>query len=95
MLGRWGHIWSMICSLHFNENALLLCQYVLIVKLGNSIWGKCSLLSFLDAGVGAAQCLGELYRNFGRRIVSGLLETTNIVVKLLKFSEVFKFFLIK
>lgn len=42
-------------------------------------------------GVGAAQCLGELYRYFGRRIVSGLLETSNIVGKLLKFIEVFKF----
>ncbi|KAL3844866.1 hypothetical protein ACJIZ3_002269 [Penstemon smallii] len=38
---------------------------------------------------GAAQCLGELYRYFGRRIISGLLETTNIVAKLLKFAEDF------
>lgn len=40
--------------------------------------------------IGAAQCLGELYRYFGRRITSGLLETTSIVTKLLKFSEVSK-----
>ncbi|EPS72441.1 hypothetical protein M569_02317, partial [Genlisea aurea] len=38
---------------------------------------------------GATQCLGELYRYFGRRIHSGLLETINIVVKLLKFNEDF------
>ncbi|PIA63576.1 hypothetical protein AQUCO_00201132v1 [Aquilegia coerulea] len=38
---------------------------------------------------GAAQCLGELYRRFGRRITSGLLETTNIAAKLMKFQEVF------
>ncbi|KAF5179035.1 Sweetie-like protein, partial [Thalictrum thalictroides] len=38
---------------------------------------------------GAAQCLGELYRRFGRRITSGLLETTNIAAKLMKFQEDF------
>lgn len=38
--------------------------------------------------VGAAQCLGELYRYFGRRITSGLLETTMIATKLIKFHEV-------
>ncbi|MCD7456258.1 hypothetical protein HAX54_031039 [Datura stramonium] len=38
---------------------------------------------------GAAECLGELYRYFGRRITSGLLETTTIVTKLLKFNEDF------
>ncbi|XP_026402924.1 protein SWEETIE [Papaver somniferum] len=38
---------------------------------------------------GAAQCLGELYRNFGRRITSGLLETTNIAAKLIRFNEDF------
>ncbi|KAL8476600.1 hypothetical protein ACS0TY_029047 [Phlomoides rotata] len=38
---------------------------------------------------GASQCLGELYLYFGRRILSGLLETTNIVAKLLKFTEDF------
>lgn len=53
----------------------------------------CSLFSgmiqyyFLSAA-GASQCLGILYRYFGRRIVSGLLETTSIVSKLLKFNEV-------
>lgn len=41
--------------------------------------------------VGAAQCLGELYKHFGRRITSGLLETTVIAAKLLKFNEVFLF----
>ncbi|PSR87811.1 HEAT repeat-containing protein isoform 1 [Actinidia chinensis var. chinensis] len=39
--------------------------------------------------VGAAQCLGELYHHFGRRITSGLLETTMIVTKLMKFNEDF------
>ncbi|XP_022772079.1 protein SWEETIE isoform X3 [Durio zibethinus] len=38
---------------------------------------------------GAAQCLGELYRHFGRRITSGLLETTIIATKLMKFLEDF------
>ncbi|XP_026407842.1 protein SWEETIE-like isoform X1 [Papaver somniferum] len=38
---------------------------------------------------GASQCLGELYRNFGRRITSGLLETTNIAAKLIRFNEDF------
>ncbi|KAK4279829.1 hypothetical protein QN277_011541 [Acacia crassicarpa] len=38
---------------------------------------------------GAAHCLGELYRHFGRRITSGLLETTIIASKLLKFNEEF------
>ncbi|XP_073155187.1 protein SWEETIE isoform X2 [Henckelia pumila] len=65
---------------------------------GISIYSRASSLQgFLSDGKkseaqkvsGAAQCLGELYRYFGRRIVSGLLETTNIVVKLLKFSEEF------
>ncbi|CAI9110693.1 OLC1v1010761C1 [Oldenlandia corymbosa var. corymbosa] len=56
-----------------------------------------SLQGFLSDGkksephrvAGAAQCLGELYRYFGRRITSGLLETTTIVGKLLKFNEDF------
>ncbi|KAJ4850066.1 hypothetical protein Tsubulata_019358 [Turnera subulata] len=38
---------------------------------------------------GAAQCLGELYRYFGRKITSGLLETTNIATKLMKSNEEF------
>ncbi|CAA7023533.1 unnamed protein product [Microthlaspi erraticum] len=38
---------------------------------------------------GAAQCLGELYRHFGRKITSGLSETTVIVTKLVKFNEDF------
>ncbi|KAI5432457.1 protein SWEETIE [Lathyrus oleraceus] len=38
---------------------------------------------------GAAQCLGELYKHFGRKITSGLLETTNIAAKLMKFNEEF------
>ena len=37
---------------------------------------------------GAAQCLGELYRFFGRRITSGLAETTSIASKLMKSHEV-------
>ncbi|KAL9993657.1 putative armadillo-like helical, protein SWEETIE [Helianthus debilis subsp. tardiflorus] len=38
---------------------------------------------------GAAQCLGELYRLFGKKITSGLLATTSNVTKLMKFSEDF------
>ncbi|KAH7658270.1 Armadillo-like helical-containing protein [Dioscorea alata] len=38
---------------------------------------------------GAAQCLGELYRLFGRRITSGLLETMHIAAKLMRFNEDF------
>ncbi|KAJ0962918.1 hypothetical protein J5N97_028040 [Dioscorea zingiberensis] len=38
---------------------------------------------------GVAQCLGELYRLFGRRITSGLSETIHIVAKLMKFNEDF------
>ena len=37
---------------------------------------------------GAAQCLGELYRLFGRRITSGFSETTSIASKLMKSHEV-------
>ncbi|KAJ9561951.1 hypothetical protein OSB04_007111 [Centaurea solstitialis] len=56
-----------------------------------------SLQGFLSEGkkntplrvAGAAQCLGELYRLFGKKITSGLLETTSIVMKLMKFSEDF------
>jgi len=47
------------------------------------------LSSYLFAmDIGAAQCLGELYRLFGKKITSGLLETTSSVAKLMKFSEV-------
>ncbi|KAL4570973.1 hypothetical protein LXL04_017722 [Taraxacum kok-saghyz] len=54
-----------------------------------------SLQGFLSDGkknealriAGAAQCLGELYRLFGKKITSGLLETTSSVAKLMKFSE--------
>lgn len=42
----------------------------------------------LAMNAGAAQCLGELYRLFGKKITSGLLGTTSIVTKLMKFSEV-------
>ncbi|KAB1211177.1 HEAT repeat-containing protein 5B [Morella rubra] len=56
-----------------------------------------SLQGFLSDGkksepqrvAGAAQCLGELYKHFGRRITSGLLETTMIATKLIKFYEEF------
>ncbi|KAL5739454.1 hypothetical protein ACOSQ2_028634 [Xanthoceras sorbifolium] len=56
-----------------------------------------SLQGFLSDGkrsepqkvAGAAQCLGELYRHFGRRVTSGLLETTIIATKLMKFHEEF------
>ncbi|KAA8530559.1 hypothetical protein F0562_005268 [Nyssa sinensis] len=65
---------------------------------GISIYSRASSLQgFLSDGkksepqrvAGAAQCLGELYRHFGRRITSGLLETTIIVTKLMKFNEDF------
>ncbi|KAJ4781926.1 HEAT repeat-containing protein [Rhynchospora pubera] len=63
---------------------------------GISIYSRASTLQgFLVDGkkieptscAGAAQCLGELYRLFGRRITAGLVETTNIVSKLMKYSE--------
>ncbi|KAG6716276.1 hypothetical protein I3842_04G041200 [Carya illinoinensis] len=63
-----------------------------------SIYSRASSLQgFLSDGkksepqrvAGAAQCLGELYKHFGRRITSGLLETTIIVTKLIKFHEEF------
>ena len=37
---------------------------------------------------GAAQCLGEIYHLFGRKITAGLIETSNIVGKLMKYHEV-------
>ncbi|KAM7524202.1 hypothetical protein LguiA_014104 [Lonicera macranthoides] len=61
-----------------------------------SIYSRASSLQgFLSDGkkneplqvAGAVLCLAELYRHFGRRITSGLLETTAIVSKLMKFSE--------
>ncbi|XP_065854037.1 protein SWEETIE isoform X2 [Euphorbia lathyris] len=63
-----------------------------------SIYSRASTLQgFLSDGkrgepqkvAGAAQCLGELYRHFGRRITSGLLETTIIATKLMKYNEEF------
>ncbi|XP_004306022.1 PREDICTED: HEAT repeat-containing protein 5B isoform X1 [Fragaria vesca subsp. vesca] len=63
-----------------------------------SIYSRASSLQgFLSDGkksdpqkvAGAAQCLGELYRYFGRRITSGLRETTMIATKLFKFNEEF------
>ncbi|XP_027350855.1 protein SWEETIE [Abrus precatorius] len=63
-----------------------------------SIYSRASSLQgFLSDGkksehqkiAGAAQCLGELYKHFGRRITSGLLETTIIATKLMKFNEEF------
>ncbi|XP_078176772.1 HEAT repeat-containing protein isoform X2 [Carex rostrata] len=63
---------------------------------GISIYSRASTLQgFLADGkkiepsscAGAAQCLGELYRLFGRKITAGLVETTNIVSKLMKYSE--------
>ncbi|KAM7267217.1 hypothetical protein ACFE04_009383 [Oxalis oulophora] len=72
----------------------------IIISKGDSIsiYSRASTLQgFLSDGkriepqkfAGAAQCLGELYRRFGRRITSGLLETTMIVAKLMKFNEEF------
>ncbi|TVU08978.1 hypothetical protein EJB05_42408 [Eragrostis curvula] len=40
------------------------------------------------AFAGAAQCLGEIYRLFGRKITAGLIETSSIVAKLMKYHEV-------
>ncbi|AAD10656.1 Unknown protein [Arabidopsis thaliana] len=63
-----------------------------------SIYSRASSLQgFLSDGkrsdpqrvAGAAQCLGELYRHFGKKITSGLFETTSIVTKLVKFNEDF------
>ncbi|KAL1208787.1 Protein SWEETIE [Cardamine amara subsp. amara] len=63
-----------------------------------SIYSRASSLQgFLSDGkrsdpqrvAGAAQCLGELYRHFGRKITSGLFETTVIVTKLVRFHEDF------
>ncbi|KAI4389310.1 hypothetical protein MLD38_001547 [Melastoma candidum] len=65
---------------------------------GIAIYSRASSLQgFLSDGrrsdpnrvAGVAQCLGELYRYFGRRITSGLLETTTIATKLMKFNEDF------
>ncbi|XP_030484965.2 protein SWEETIE isoform X1 [Cannabis sativa] len=65
---------------------------------GISIYSRVSSLQgFLSDGkrnepqkvAGVAQCLGELYRHFGRKITSGLLETTIIATKLIKFHEEF------
>lgn len=42
----------------------------------------------LNCGEGVAHCLGELYSLFGRRITSGLTETTSLAAKLMKFYEV-------
>ncbi|MCO5556473.1 hypothetical protein L7F22_010022 [Adiantum nelumboides] len=38
--------------------------------------------------IGLANGLGALYRSFGQKLTSGLAETSNIVVKLMKFPEV-------
>eukprot|EP00250_Pteridium_aquilinum_P004108 c14345_g1_i1 orf=134-6829(+) len=38
--------------------------------------------------IGLANCLGALYRSFGQKLTSGLPETSNIVVKLMKFPEI-------
>ncbi|KAH1200450.1 Protein SWEETIE [Glycine max] len=63
-----------------------------------SIYSRASSLQgFLSDGkrseplkiAGAAQCLGELYKHFGRRITSGLPETTSIATKLMKSNEEF------
>lgn len=65
---------------------------------GISVYSRASTLQgFLSDGkrsepqkiAGAAQCLGELYKHFGRRITSGLLETTIIAAKLMRFNEEF------
>ncbi|KAG6542843.1 hypothetical protein Mapa_015747 [Marchantia paleacea] len=40
------------------------------------------------ANAGVAQCLGALLRAFGQKISSGLVETSSIVAKLMRYSEV-------
>ncbi|TYH61925.1 hypothetical protein ES332_D07G083700v1 [Gossypium tomentosum] len=71
-----------------------------IISKGDSIsiYSRASSLQgFLSDGkrsepqriAGAAQCLGKLYQHFGRRITSGLLETTIIATKLMKYHEEF------
>ncbi|KAL9230110.1 hypothetical protein vseg_005500 [Gypsophila vaccaria] len=61
-----------------------------------SIYSRASSLQgFLSDGkrseaqrvTGAAQCLGELYRLFGRKITSGFPETASIASKLMKYNE--------
>ncbi|KAH9602675.1 hypothetical protein KSS87_010209 [Heliosperma pusillum] len=61
-----------------------------------SIYSRASSLQgFLSDGkrtdaqrvTGAAQCLGELYRLFGRKITSGFPETASIASKLMKYHE--------
>ncbi|KAL4341896.1 hypothetical protein GQ457_08G014460 [Hibiscus cannabinus] len=72
----------------------------MIISKGDSIsiYSRASSLQgFLSDGkrsepqkiAGAAQCLGKLYQHFGRRITSGLLETTIIATKLMKLHEEF------
>lgn len=41
----------------------------------------------ITALIGAAQCLGALYRAFGKKLSSGFLETTSIVAKLVKLPD--------
>ncbi|XP_078444054.1 HEAT repeat-containing protein [Wolffia australiana] len=52
-------------------------------------WLADSRRSEPTACAGVAQCLGELYHVFGRRISSGLTETSSIVSKLMRFHEDF------
>ncbi|XP_042482269.1 protein SWEETIE [Macadamia integrifolia] len=78
--------------------ASLVMARIILKGDGISIYSRASTLQgFLSDGkkseplraAGAAQCLGELYHFFGRRITSGLLETTSIAAKLMKFNEDF------
>ncbi|KAF8399147.1 hypothetical protein HHK36_015012 [Tetracentron sinense] len=64
------------------------CTYALEEEERASSAPSCALLRSASS-CSAAQCLGELYRLFGRRITSGLLETTIIAAKLMKFHEEF------
>lgn len=47
-----------------------------------------NLIEANDFQAGAAQCLGEIYRLFGCKITAGLIETSSIVAKLMKYHEV-------
>ena len=58
----------------------------LVVFIISSFSNNLTALDNFQTGV--AQCLGEIYRLFGRKITAGLIETSSIVAKLMKYHEV-------
>lgn len=62
----------------------LICFYSVFSFFNN-------LIEVNNFQTGAAQCLGEIYRLFGRKITAGLIETSSIVAKLMKYHEVICF----